>query len=138
MFSIRTPLVQLHPTCFLPLTAQSKQQPTSMVLWRKTIPSHFVRQCFPPDILTRWARGGRCHLRAEVGQSPQASERLWARQASMGGLHMEWEGALAASLPSLQSMVLAVGSSVQSAISPGMPCGKAGCISILGSGVKSE
>lgn len=73
------------------------------------------------------------------GMAVGEGEMLLQRQAYKRGLHMRWEGALACFTPQPSKHRAgqeAMGFSVESAISPGMPRGKAGCISILSSGVK--
>lgn len=73
------------------------------------------------------------------GTATSKGEIFTQRQAYERGLHTQWEGALACFAPPLSKRGAgreAMGFSVQSAISPGMPCGKAGCISILNSGMK--
>lgn len=73
------------------------------------------------------------------GRSMGEGEILTGKQAYKPGLHMRWEGALTrfTAQPSKRGTGReAVGFSVQSAISLGMPCGKAGCISILNSSVE--
>lgn len=73
------------------------------------------------------------------GTAVGEGEILRCRQPYKRGLHTQWEGALARFTPQTSKHRAgreAVGFSSQSAISPGMPCGKAGCISILNSTVK--